>query len=251
LIVWVASYPRSGNRLCRATLRQAFGTPHVGSAANKAALRNDLSDLFERLGVSQDDDLLAALRDFDEPVFLKTHSLPQYIHTLPEPRTTIPEGEEDSPALYLVRDGRDCFVSYAHYLKEVDNRPRFKTMNIDEVLEWLVTDAGPQGGPFGGWSGNVRGWRERSAPTAILRFEDLRADPAATIEAGANELGVELPPRRADAPTFEQMKERSRRPDLVRSGKTGSWRTEFPPQLLEEFWTRHGEQMDALGYSRD
>ncbi len=251
MIVWVASYPRSGNRLCRSTLRQAFRVEHVGSAASKAAIRNDLGDLLQRLGVGKEDDPLAALRRADEPVFLKTHSLPQFIHVLPEPRTVMPAAEEASPAIYLVRDGRDCFVSYAHYLKEVDNRPRFQKLSFPEVVEWLVTDAGPQGGPFGGWSGNVSAWRSRTGPTAIVRFEDLREDPASAITAGAAELGIDLPPPQAEPPSFEEMKKRSRRPELVRQGRTGSWRTEFPPDLLGEFWARHGEQMDALGYPRE
>ena len=198
-----------------------------------------------------DDDPLPALREADEPVFLKTHSLPEFIHTLPEPRKTIPGGEEESPALYLVRDGRDCFVSFAHYLKEVDDRPRFKNMSYAEVMEWLVTDAGPKGGPFGGWSGNVGAWRRRTAPTAFIRFEDLREDPVDSITAGALELGVDLPEPQRKPPSLEQMRERSRQPKIVRSGKTGSWRSEFPPGLLEEFWARHGEEMDALGYPRD
>jgi hypothetical protein len=251
LIVWIASYPRSGNRLCRSTLRQTFGAEHVGSAASDAALSKDLSGLLPRLAVGPEDDPLAALRRFDQPVFLKTHSLPEYIHTLPKPRSTVPAGDEDSPALYLVRDGRDCFVSYAHYLKEVDDRPRFQRMSFAEVVEWLVTEAGPQGGPFGGWSGNVAAWRRRRAPTVVIRFEDLREDPVSAIQDGAASLGIDLPAPRAAPPSFAEMKRRSRRPELVRQGSSGSWRTEFPTDLLDEFWTRHGEQMEALGYSRD
>jgi hypothetical protein len=250
MIVWVASFPRSGNRLCRAMLRRSVGSERVGSAASKAALRRDLVELLGRLGVGPEDDPLPALREHDEPVFLKTHSLPQHLHTLPHPGTHAEGGTEGSPALYLVRDGRDCLVSYAHYLKEVDDRPRFQRMSFEEVVEWLVTEAGPHGGPFGGWSGNVGAWRRREAPTEIVRFEDLLEDPVAAIATATKALGLDLPEPSTAPPSIEEMRSRSRRPELVRRGKTGSWRSEFPPDLLDEFWERHGEEMEALGYPR-
>lgn len=256
MIVWVASYPRSGNRLCRATLRQAFGEQHVGSAASDVALRNDLKSLLDELGVGEDADPLPVLRQLDQPVFLKTHSLPQHIHWLPTnsggilqraENEAVPEVAEDSPAIYLVRDGRDCLVSFAHYLKEISDRPRFRPMSHDEA----VADLMRRKAPYGGWSGNVGAWRRREGPTEIVRFEDLIENPLAAIGRAADALGLELAEPRAEPPSFEELRERSRRPKLLRRGEAGSWRSEFPPDLLPEFWRRHGEQMEALGYPRE
>ena len=37
---------------------------------------------------------------------------------------------------------------------------------------------------------------------------------------------------------------------MHRRGKAGSWQEEMPPEIEERFWSIHGEEMDALGYSR-
>lgn len=252
MIVWVASYPRSGNRLCRTTLRKAFGV-RTASAASVNALYNDLGELLGGLGIGPDDDPLPALREHEETFFLKTHSMPDHLHWLPDEsegilqradREVPPGDKEPSPALYLVRDGRDCLVSFAHYLKEIADRPWFVSKSNERAIARLMR----QRRPFGGWSGNVGAWRRRPSPVQFVRFEDLLEDPIAAIAAGAKELGVPLPEPQNDAPSFEEMKARSPKPELLRRGRKEAWRTEFPVDLLDEFWERHGEEMEALGY---
>jgi hypothetical protein len=67
------------------------------------------------------------------------------------------------------------------------------------------------------------------------------------LAAAAAGLGIELHAR-ANAPRFEELRARSAKPGLLRRGVAGSWRDEFPPQMLDEFWRRHGDQMRELGY---
>lgn len=249
MIVWVASYPRSGNRFCRTFLKQAVGNDRVPSMDSEAALRRDLGALLDRLGVGPSDDVLSALREHDSPVFLKTHRLPQYIHALPEkPRKPVPEGNEGSPALYLVRDGRDCLVSLAHYLKGISGKSRFQSMSFEEVIYSEMTESRAR---FGGWSAHVGAWRRRNAPTEIVWFEELIEDPVEAVEAATQALGFVLPEQRVAPRSFDALRSRSSKPELLRRGKVGSWRSEFPPHLLDEFWERHGHEMEALGYPRE
>lgn len=259
MILWVASYPRSGNRLCRAALRRVFGlrVPTIGwvpTIGSDPALRNTVAKL--QVGAGSSDDALTALREFDEPICLKTHSLPGYLHFLPNVPAAIdqqpggdnlPDGSEDSAALYGVRDGRDCLVSFARYLRDVAKQPRFLSMSYEEAVADLMRPPTA----YGGWSAHVAAWRSREGPTEIIRFEDLVKDAVDTIRVGANALGIDLPEPRADPLSFEEMRERAPNPHLVRRGKPGSWRSEFPPDLLDEFWDRNGEQMEALGYPRE
>jgi hypothetical protein len=137
-------------------------------------------------------------------------------------------------------------VSFAHYLQNLTERTRYRSVTREKAIAMLMRTKRP----YGGWSRHVGRWRRRQAPTAFVRFEDLIADPIAAIAAGADELGVQLNEPRREAPTFEEMKERSRKPDLLRRGRAEAWRTEFPPHLLDEFWALHGEEMEALGYPR-
>jgi hypothetical protein len=248
MIVWVASYPRSGNRLCRTTLRRVFGVKLVGSAASPASLRKDLGAFLDELGADPDSDPLPLIRELRDPVFLKTHSLPQHLDVVPRRGQRPPAGEEQSPALYLVRDGRDCLVSYARFLRERNDRFRAKT--YEETLSLLLRP-GRHGGPYGGWSQNVGAWRRRESPTEIIRFERLVEDPAGTVAAATRALGLQLPPPRGQMPPFAELKARRPNKKLLRRGETGSWRSEFPPELLAEFWARHGEEMEAFGYPRE
>jgi Sulfotransferase domain len=255
MIVWIASYPRSGNRLARATLRQAFGEERVCSAASEEALRHDLAKPpLNEIQVGPDENPLPDLRRLEGPVFLKTHNLPQDIHTLSADDGVPPQRGrrwrwpwrrskklDSSPAIYLVRDGRDCLVSHAYYL--VDLEPSFKSGDFEDALWFLICSPAP----YGGWSGNVAAWRRRRAPTAIVRFEELIQDPVGTLAPAAAALGIELHAR-AQAPTFEELRARSAKPRLLRRGVAGSWRDEFPPHMLDAFWRRHGEQMRELGY---
>jgi hypothetical protein len=251
MIVWIASYPRSGNRLCRSTLRHAFRVGPMGFPGGKNPLRKKrVGEILEELGVGPDDDPLAALREYDKPVYLKTHDLPQHIHVMPAQRRQADsngsEGQDESPALYLVRDGREAIVSFAHYLKEVRRPARLESVSFEELMTMLVR----REQPYGGWSGNVGAWRRRSAPTAIIRFEDLAEDAVAAIKAGADSVGLDLPEPKSML-SFNVLKAGSITPSIMRKGQAGGWREEFPPKLLEEFWSKHGEEMDALGYSRE
>lgn len=222
MIVWVASFPRSGNNLFLLTLRRVFGAT-TGSALNP-------SSLISRLSLDPDADLVPTLRERDETVFVKTHRLAD-------------PGDRD-PALYLVRDGRDSLVSYAHFMK-AQGGPKYDSSSFEEVLAVLIAR---RKHPFGSWSGNVRSWISREAPTEIVRFEKLVENPVAVVRSSVESLGVSLPEPGGEVPPFEELHDRN--PMVFRRGKVGSWRSELPERLEQRFWRLHGEEMEALGYAR-
>jgi hypothetical protein len=224
MIIWVASYPRSGNNLCLLqTLRAVF-------RVTTGALQN-LHPLLSSLSLEPDGDPLAALREHEETIFLKTHR--------------VADAEDPNPAIYLVRDGRDSVVSYAHFAK-AQGEGNFGRMSYEEAIAALIER---QDHPYGNWSAHVRAWTGRDAPTEIIRFEELVADPVGTVRNAVEALGVSLPEPSRAPPSFEALHERD--PDRYRRGKVGSWKTELSPDLEELFWRKHGATMVALGYSRE
>lgn len=244
MLVWVACYPRSGNTLTMLVLRDVFGISRVaavygrqvtwGFAGNLEELPPTLESAAswqppEELANLRDDDLLDALRQHSESYFVKTHLRSK--------------AADSAPALYLVRDGRDALVSHAHLVQE---RPRFRDMNFDRRLAALIH---PGIRAQGGWSGNVRAWRRRSAPTAIARFEDLIDDPVAVVTGACAELGIPLPEPAGELRSFSELHESY--PSLFRRGMVGAWRDEMPPHLQERFWRVHGAEMEALGYTKE
>jgi hypothetical protein len=239
VLVWVASYPRSGNSLFRLTIRDAFGIGEVGNIH-----RNDLAlgYLGDKVGTGERayaprpelvgldrHDLLGAIRERPEPFFIKTHRLRDAL--------------DPAPAAYIVRDGRDALVSHAHF---VENGPtRFRDQPFDRRLEMLIE---PGVRAYGHWSCNVERWRERVAPTTILRFEDLVRDPVAVVSGACGDLGIALPATRGLPPGFADL--HSANPRMFRKGQIGAWRNEMAPRLEQRFWRVHGAEMEACGYSR-
>ncbi|CAN5463417.1 sulfotransferase domain-containing protein [soil metagenome] len=222
MIRWVASYPRSGNALFRTSLTRFCGL-------RSATVYNEKGDAALPLP-RVDNRPIELLRDLKSAVAVKTHDLEH--------------ANEPAPAVYIVRDGRDVVVSYAHFLRRMDRvNPE---LGLEETMEMVIE--GKLG--FGSWSKHVAVWTSRRAPTYMVRFEELVADPATVVREAAREMGMLVPPLNGSSrpPDFER--ERAKRPKLIRRGVVGSWRSEMPAELEQRFWQLHGDRMLALGYER-
>ena len=231
LLVWAASYQRSGNTLTLRTLHDVYGidrfcTVHGGGPWMRGRARSRNYKVPEELVGLPTDELFDALRDRPEPFFVKSHR--------------IQDSADPAPALYIVRDGRDVHVSRAHWIAGKKVGPY--ELPYEERLDTLVTSGHPP------WSEHIHRWRTRSGPTALVRFEELVDDPAGTVKRACDELGVPLPEPVGELTPWEKLQ--ARNPLMHRRGKAGSWQEEMPPEIEERFWSIHGEEMDALGYSR-
>jgi len=167
--------------------------------------------------------------------YVKSHELPS----------------DDRPAVYLVRDGRDAYVSYAHYILAQSEEP--PPENYSQQFRYTLRDLMLYEASFSGWRRHVLSWADRCAPTAILRFEDLVLHPhpgELVVEALAR-LGRKTDP--ADAPSeadvdFATL--HSHHPDMYRRGDIGGWKDEMPAELEEFFWLKNEEAMTRMGYCR-
>ena len=222
MLVWVASYPRSASNLTLLTLRRVFGF-HKGLFAHPDRVCREL-------GLA-DDDPLRALAGLEAPVFLKRHELPS--------------PGDGTPAIYLVRDGRDSVTSQAHHVKD-RGRLAIANLDFDARLDSIIRHGSIE--TYGNWSANVRAWIGRDAPTTIVRFETLIKDPVSIIREAVASLGIEPREAQRDAPTFDELHKEN--PMVFRAGVVGTWRKEMSAELEELFWQLHGSQMEALGYPR-
>lgn len=199
--------------------------------------------LFERIGASKlighrllpgsIDDLLR-----DEKIFfIKTHALPL----------------DSSPAIYLVRDGRDTLLSFARYTysfgKKSGKRARLKYRigidRFDQTLRDLIVSQ-----EYGGWGNNVLDWtrRRRDGATFAIRYEDLVSDPITWLKSSLDALQIELGFVGQEPPSFDDLHEKW--PEFFRKGKIGSWQEEMTKDVHEFFWSQHAEAMEAFGYRR-
>lgn len=217
MLVWLASYPRSGNAFLRVVLKSLYG---VGSTT-----------VYPKEAGGRLAKLMADPREkgVEEPVFTKTHELDA--------------ASGPASAIYLVRDGRDCYVSYAHFARALDPAG-LGAIAYADVLKMLVESEAH----FGGWSRHVETWTHRESPTALVRYEELLAAPAEAAAKACAALGIALPEADGVLTSVEELAAVD--PRSFRKGKAGSWREEMPPELEELFWGRHGETMGRLGYPR-
>ena len=222
MILWLASWPRSGNTLLRMCLEQAFGL-------DSYSRYNDERDLGANARVADAVGHHAWSGSFDEFrasaardarwVPIKTHHLP----------------DDDAPAIYVIRDGRSACVSYLHYLEHFGSGP----VTLEDVIIGAT--------PFGSWSEHVEAWRPLERPkTLVVRYESLCEEPQAAIEAIAELIGVA--PRARFENQFAEMQ--ALLPTFFRSGKDAGNVAEFPADLLPLFDLLHGEVQQGLGYPR-
>ena len=274
-IVWLASYPKSGNTWLRAVLTcylQAAGDSlSINALIGGMATQREMFD--ELVGLPSSDmtpgeilrlrpllhELLAA--ESPHPTFVKVHDA--CIRTAAGPlfpRTAT------AGAVYLVRNPLDVAVSYAHHRQwSIDrtvammNRPaatgarRFRRIH-GHVPEQRLS-----------WSRNVSSWLESGLPLHVLRYEDALADPGRAFGAVVRFAGLAWDPARlaraVDNARFDRLRAQETRagfqerqptaPSFFRSGKAGGWRTRLTPQQVRALVEAHAPVMERFGYLRE
>ena len=230
MLVWIASYPRSGNTFLRIALHRLYGRKSLPERSQRViATKGDPQHLREHwMHTDLSEQEMAAA---DEKYFAKTHDLP---------------GADENPAIYVLRDGRDALVSYAWFsLMLHDERPP-ETINGEAFRTALCNIMLDRRAPYGVWGQHALAWIKRPR-TAVVRFEDLIRDPAQCLAGALDQLRLTLPRVvGATVPSFDEL--HALKPQFYRRGAVGAWRDEFPADLLEVFWREHGEGMLAAGY---
>lgn len=228
MIVWLASFPRSGNTFLRIVLNSVFGLSTSTIYSGPKAGVNPIYDEMNRLiGDVEPSGSLAELQASPQVHFVKTHELAS--------------PDDGNPAVYVLRDGRDALVSYAHFARAFESAHHSK-LAFDQSLELLIRSEEH----FGGWSRHVMAWSARTASTAIVRYEDLLDHPVQTVLAAFKKIEVVLPSASGGMPDFEELKRAI--PGFFRKGQSGAWKTEMTAEMQELFWSIHGETMRRFGY---
>jgi len=222
MIVWLASYPRSGNTLLRILLSRHFGLRSwsVHGDGDGRDIGPELAAIvgFEPHG-PLGEDALATMAASAETFLVKTHDLP-------------PPGR-DWPAIYVVRDGRSALASYWHY--------RNRLGDVGHTMPAVVAGAVQ----FGSWSAHVAAWLD--APLSrrlVLRYEDLAAPSAATLAAIGDFLG-HTP---IAAPPVEFAALNAMAPGHFRGGSDARNVAELQACCPALFDTLHGAMQARLGY---
>jgi len=233
MIIWLASYPRSGNTFFRTAMNHLYGVKTY-SIYDDLLLSKIKAD--EMVGHEALPAPLEELSRVSDIYLVKTHDLPT----------------DDNPAIYLVRDGRDSVLSFSHYRMAYEEKKQnlmrrlLKPRRFNDVLRETIIGKCH----YGRWGDNVSAWTtgRSSAKTSILKFEALIDSPAEAIDECLRELSLDIKPVGGTLPTFEELHEQW--PDFFRQGKTGSWREEMSEEIHDLFWEYHRQAMNDCVYQR-
>lgn len=235
MIVWLASYPRSGNTFIRLLLHHYFDVATYDRYVPQIEMPDprERGHLANLVGFQP----FSSLKELDEqqdPTFVKTHELP----------------DDERPAIYVIRDGRDSITSYAHFILTVEEkcaREGYKE-RFERTIESLVTDKDR----YGGWGAHVVAWTQRPAPTAIVHYSQLQKRPVATLRRALSQLSLDLMVKREKyRENFVRFGDLQRiSSELFRKGESGNYVDEMPGRTEEKFWERYGEVMQRFGYRR-
>jgi len=226
MIIWLASYPRSGNTLTRIMLNDVFG------AAVPSIYEEDRTQQEYNWG-----DLLPPTASH-RPADLTREQFLEYARSSPDVffvKTHAPPPESDEAAILIVRDGRAAISSFEAYQKSFWRHPRSLAHIViggEGMLNWSRTNAA---------------WLRRSAPTLLLHYESITADPAGTIARLAEFTGQA--PRGEFTRSFADM--RAINPDFFRQGSNAPGIAHVETECGALFWALHGDMMRALGYLDD
>jgi aryl sulfotransferase len=275
-IVWLASYPKSGNTWLRVLLTNYLGDASEPADINRllggpiAAARRCFDEWAGVEGSALDPDVVDRLRpevyrclarDADETLFIKVHDTWARVDT----------GEPMFPAdvtlgvVYIIRNPLDLAASCAHH---------WGTSITAAVRRLCDGSDGPPDGygrtgqlrqRLGSWGEHVRSWLDDSdAPLHVVRYEDLSADPCGFFGAVVRFCGLgydeDLVKKAVAFSSFGELQRQEasagfaeRSPAALggffRRGEAGSWRDELPGHLAERLTSAHHETMRRFGYA--
>ncbi len=224
MIVWLASYPRSGNTFFRVILNSAFGIKTYSLYDDLGDIGADeaTTDIVGHTFLPKDFDPDKA-RASDEIYYIKTHELLN--------NTALDDSDK---VIYLVRDGRECILSFTKH------RQIFYKKDVD-YLENIVYGHRY----YGTWGEHIRQWKNRDK--LLIKFEMMTDEPSSILQDIANYLNIQ--PISNRIPTFQELQKIN--PKFFRSGKKDSWKKHFSESDHLAFWLQNANEMIKMGYTDD
>jgi len=270
-IVWLASYPKSGNTWMRAFLANLIANrsePVPLAELHRYCEDEARPELFTRVAGKPSTELsldeIIALRPHVHALiaanangtrFVKTHNYAGALdgHPLHNPDVT-------AGAIYIVRNPLDVAVSMTHHFG----------IGVDAAIERLANEqvATENDSMFvtqilGSWSLHVKGWADlASERVLVLRYEDLIEKPAKHFAKAAKLIGIGQDRARIERAAqhaafrnlasmekkhgFVEVSEKASR--FFRAGKTNQWREALSREQVLRVIGAHREQMARFGY---
>lgn len=270
-IVWLASYPKSGNTWMRIFLANYLANTEKPLSINQvhrfgmgdsmaktyhrvAGREIDLTNI--RLTLQLREKVLRGIVANNADVnFVKTHN----IRSTALGVELIPNKYSRS-AIYIMRNPLDMLLSYARHF----------AMTVEEAVEAICNPHNATAADhttvyqfLGTWSDHVKTWTEGSSfPVLALRYEDMLEQPMESFGKALKFIGLtpELD-RLEKAINFSSFEELSRQEStsgfgeksplaekFFAIGKSGQWKTDLSDAQIQRVRRNHRKIMKKYGY---
>ncbi len=271
-ILWLASYPKSGNTWMRAFLANLIlesSAPLALDRIGELCPSEPTEDWFQPFTSKRVAELappeVAALRTRaqERAVSLNKNVLPMKTHSYLGEDTGHPiiSMQATYGAVYIIRDPRDVVLSAAdHFGKSVDEMITMMANPLatarampGEIVHELISS----------WSNHVESWTKWNHPGIFaVRYEDLLAAPVDQFGRVARHFGITGDPARieraVDFAAFKQLQkleadqgfsERSTHSErFFRSGQSGGWQDRLTAEQVRRIEQDHRAQMTRYSY---
>ena len=276
MIIWLASYPKSGN-----TWMWFFIKSYFNPQNKKFSLNHDKDDpylletfpterRFDELKIDYQDffdisknwiNLQSLINLNNKTNYLKTHNA---MCTIKNNKFT--DVHNTLGAIYIVRDPRDVLVSYSSYMGE----------NIDKTLDILISDDSYEYGNFkdkfyrkslmGSWSSHYKSWKNyKSKEILLVKYEDMvnksnstflrvlnYLDKINQIKVDQNKMKHAIRETSFENLKKLEMKEGfkanpSKKP-FFRKGRVGDWKEKLTEDQAKKIEKAFKTEMIELGY---
>lgn len=275
-IIWLASYPKSGNTWFRAFLANLLNKTDVPADINELAGGPIASSrqLFDEATGLSSSDMTADEIDNLRPLvyeYIAHNSTETIFHKIHDAYTLTLDGMPLVPqratlgALYFVRNPLDVAVSFAHH-SNLSFETIVTAMNNNDyafcskssrlhmqLRQKLLT-----------WSNHYLSWTSQNDfPVMVMKYEDMKLNPFDSFSSAIKFCGLnfdeteikEAIRKSSFSELQKQEKEkgfREKSPDsqiFFRKGTIGSWKDELSQNLVDVIRKDHQRVMLQLGYS--
>ena len=276
MIIWIASYPKSGNTWMRLFIKSYFNPQNKKFSLNHHEDDPFLIQTFPTEG--KFDELKIKYEDFFEisknwinlqslinlnnkTNYLKTHNAMCTInnHKFTNIQNTL-------GAIYIVRDPRDVLISYSSYMEK----------RMDETLKFMLNKETYEVGEFkkkiynktllGSWSDHYNSWKNyKSREIIIIKYEDMVNSASSTFLKVLTYLSkiikIDVDHTKMDKAieetSFKNLKSleinegfktNPSKNEFFRKGVVGDWREKLNKEQVEKIEKAFEAEMIELGY---
>lgn len=269
-IIWLASYPKSGNTWFRSFLSALFNESEIdindlteGKIFSRRSTFEEVLDIDSTL--LSDDEIKAMhasvyqyiANKSEKPLFFKIHDA----YIFDKYQKPIVPVENTNSVIYFVRNPLDVVISFANHNNDTIDQT---TIALNDENYFLSHEKGKQiKQPLLTWSSHYLSWKnQQNIPINVVRYEDMLSDTFNVFKGILEKIGLDYSDesiqRAIDATSFEKLKKQEEEkgfveknpnsPRFFNNGTSGTWKGKLTEVQINKIIENHGEVMKELGY---